>query len=97
MGHRIGCSIIAKEQGVKAFLYGNDLLLASLEKVLEPAERGWYVAVLDSLDMVAIGIGKLLVSPQEIPMLIREGRMLVPVVKNVFDLGTTVRYEEIFY
>jgi len=47
--------------------------------------------------MVAIGIGKLLVSPREIPMLIKEGRMLVPIVKNVFDLGTTVRYEEIFY
>ena len=97
IGCRIGCSIVAKEQGVKAFLYGNDLLLTSLEKVLEPAERGWYVAVLDSSDMVAIGIGKLLVSPREIPMLIKEGRMLVPIVKNVFDLGTTVRYEEIFY
>lgn len=97
MGFRIGCSIVAKEQGVKAFLYGNDLLLASVEKVLEPAERGWYVAVLDSLDMAAIGIGKLLVSPHEISVLIREGRMLTSIVKNVFDLGTTIRYEEVFY
>jgi len=97
MGFRIGCSIVAKEQGVKAFLYGNDLLLASVERVLEPAERGWYVAVLDSLDMAAIGIGKLLVSPHEISVLIREGRMLTSIVKNVFDLGTTIRYEEVFY
>ena len=97
MGFRIGCSIVAKEQGVKAFLYGNDLLLASVERVLEPAERGWYVAVLDSSDMIAIGIGKLLVAPHEIPILIREGRMLASIVKNVFDLGVTIRNEEIFY
>ncbi len=95
-GFRIGCAAIAKVQGVKAFLYGNDLLLASLDRIIEPAERGWYIAVLDPEDMFAIGIGRLLVSPREIPELLREGRMLIPIVKNVFDLGLTVRQEEFF-
>ncbi len=95
-GFRMGCAAIAKTQGVKAFLYGNDLLLASLDRIIEPAERGWYVAVLDPEDMLAVGIGRLLISPHQIPELIREGRMLIPVVKNVFDLGLTVRQEEFF-
>ncbi len=95
-GFGIGCAAVAKAQGIKAFLYGNDLLLASLDCIIEPAERGWYIAVLDPEDMFAIGIGRLLVSPYEIPKLLREGHMLTPIVKNIFDLGLTVRQEKFF-
>ncbi|MDK6029510.1 hypothetical protein QPL79_09050 [Ignisphaera sp. 4213-co] len=93
----IGCAIVAKTQGVKAFLYGNDLLLASFEKALPPVSKGKPVAVLDSEDYMAIGIGIALFELREIEMLLKSGKMLTPIVKNVFDLGMHIRDEEFFY
>ncbi len=95
-GFEFGCSVIASEQGVKAFLYGNDLLLASFKGFIEPIEKGMYVAVLDSSDMMPIGIGKLVVDPREIDELRRNGRVLEVIAKNVFDLGRLLRDRRLF-
>jgi|UniRef100_A0A7J2U022 predicted ribosome-associated RNA-binding protein Tma20 len=93
---KIGCAVSSKPQGVRAFLYGNDLLLVSLEKVLPPIEKGKYIAVIDSEDFKAIGIGMMLYSEDEIAELIKRGQMLTAIVKNVFDLGIHVRDEMFF-
>jgi len=96
LGYEYGCAVVVKEQGVKAFLYGNDILLSSVEKVVCPAQRGWYVAVVDPTDGTVIGIGRLLLSPEEIEEALKRGEMLRPVVKNVFDLGLAIRDEHYF-
>ena len=93
-GFSIGCSIVAKQHGVKAFLYGRDLLALSVERFLYPVEKDMYVAVLDSEDMSVIGIGKLVIDPSDLGKLLSEGKILAPVVKNVFDLGILLRDEE---
>ncbi len=95
-GFDFGCSIIASEQGVKAFLYGNDLLLASTQGFIEPVEKGMYVAVIDSSDMMPIGIGKLMIDPMDVDYLRRSGRILDVVAKNVFDLGRLLRDHKLF-
>lgn len=95
-GFKFGCSVVVKPQGVKAFLYGNDVLLASFDHFIEPVKRGGYVAVLDSSDMRAVGIGILLVDRHDVERLARDGMMLSVVVKNVFDLGIHIRDEEFF-
>lgn len=92
-GYSYGCAVVAKPQGVKAFLYGNDLLVTSVERFLEPIEKNLYVAVIDSEDMRAIGIGKLVIDPKDLNKLIAEGRILELVVKNEFDLGVLLRDE----
>ncbi len=91
-----GCSVVAKPQGVKAFLYGKDLLLASLDYFIPPIKKGDHIAVLDSSDMYAIGTGMLLVDEDDIKRLIEEGKMLTAIVKNVFDLGIHIRNEKFF-
>jgi len=93
-GFSIGCSIVAKQHGVKAFLYGRDLLALSVERFLYPVEKDMYVAVLDSEDMSVIGIGKLVIDPSDLGKLLSEGKVLALVVKNVFDLGILLRDEE---
>ncbi|MEM1560336.1 MAG: hypothetical protein QXK24_01030 [Ignisphaera sp.] len=95
-GYKHGCSVVVKPQGVKAFLYGNDVLLASFDHFISPVRKGDYVAVLDSSDMHAIGTGLLLIDRDEVEKLIREGKMLVAIVKNVFDLGIHIRNERFF-
>ncbi|MEL9939760.1 MAG: hypothetical protein QW632_00535 [Ignisphaera sp.] len=94
---KVGCGIVAKPQGVKAFLYGNDLLLASFEEGLPPILKGRPVAVIDRDDYTAIGIGIALHDLKEIESLLKKGKMLTPIVKNVFDLGVHIRNEEFFY
>jgi len=93
---KMGCAISAKPQGVKAFLYGNDLLLASLDKVLPPIKKGECIAIVDSEDLKVIGIGILLYDEPEIAELIKQGQMLTAIVKNVFDLGVHIRDERFF-
>lgn len=93
-GFNLGCSVIAKPQGVKAFLYGKDLLALSVEQFLHPIEKGMYVAVIDPEDMVVIGIGRLVIDPSELGILLNEGKVLVVAVENVFDLGVLLRNEK---
>jgi len=92
-GLKIGCAVVAKSQGVKAFLYGNDLLVSSVERFLHPIEKGVYVAVLDKEDMKVIGIGKFVINPEDFDRYVKEGKMLIPVVENIFDLGIFLRDE----
>lgn len=92
-GFSFGCAVVAKSQGVKAFLYGNDLLISSIEKFLEPIEKGMCVAIVDSEDMRSVGIGRLVVDPNEVSKLISEGKILLPAVENIFDLGVLLRDE----
>jgi ribosome biogenesis protein Nip4 len=92
-GFKIGCAVVAKSQGVKAFLYGNDLLVSSVERFLHPIEKGVYVAVLDKEDMKVIGIGKFVINPEDFDRYVKEGKMLITVVENIFDLGIFLRDE----
>lgn len=92
-GLRYGCAVVAKSQGVKAFLYGKDLLVASVEGFIEPVEKGMYVAVVDSEDMMVIGIGKLVIDPKMFKEHLERGLMIESVVENVFDLGAILRNE----
>jgi predicted ribosome-associated RNA-binding protein Tma20 len=93
---KLGCAVVAKPHGVKAFLYGNDLLLASLSKLLPPTKKGEYVAVIDPEDYRAVGVGILLYDENEIKVLIEKGEMLTAIVKNVVDLGLHIRNEKFF-
>ncbi|MCI4462136.1 MAG: hypothetical protein JHC12_04180 [Thermogladius sp.] len=74
---RYGCRscVVAADKGVKAFLYGNDLLLESVAEIYPPVDS--YVAVLDSYDYSVIGVAKWDESSK--------------VFKNVFDLGVYLR------
>ena len=92
-GFNYGCAVVAKQQGVRAFLYGNDLLVVSVERFLRPVEKGMYVAVIDPDDVKAIGIGRLVIDPGDFDRLIAEGKLLLPAVENVFDLGILLRDE----
>ncbi len=49
----VKAAIIVKEQGVKAFLYGNDILLESVLQVVPPVKK--LFAVIDSADNEVIG------------------------------------------
>lgn len=68
-------AIIVAEQGVKAFLYGNDVLVESVIEAYPPADG--IVGVLDSTDMKVIGVAKYSK---------KEG-----VYKNVYDAGIFLR------
>lgn len=92
-GFKFGCAVVAKHQGVKAFLYGKDLLIASVDRFLYPVEKGLYVAVVDPEDMNAVGIGRLVIDPGDFNRYVSEGRVLLPAVENVFDLGKLLRNE----
>ncbi len=93
IGGKIGCAVEVLEQGVKAFLYGNDILIASVKKFLHPVRKGMYVAVLDAYDGSVIGVGKLVKEPNEIEELHKLGRILEVAIENVFDLGLVLRSE----
>lgn len=94
---KFGCGVVAKPQGIKAFLYGNDLLLASFEEALPPIIKDRPVAVIDKEDYTAIGIGIASFDLEEIESLLKKGKMLTPIVRNIFDLGIHIRNEEFFY
>jgi len=67
--------VVATDKGVKAFLYGNDLLLESVAEIYPPVDN--YVAVLDYYDYNVIGVAVWDESSK--------------VFKNVFDLGVYLR------
>jgi len=96
-GLRFGCAVVAKQQGVKAFLYGNDLLVASVERFLEPVEKGMIVAVSDSEDLFVVGVGILVLSADEFLKAVSQGRMLEVAVKNIKDRGLLLRSEESYW
>ncbi len=69
-------AIIVKEKGVKNFLYGNDILPASIIKEYEPTNT--IVAVVDEKDYSVIGVAK--------PIGINK-----KVYKNIYDIGLFLR------
>jgi len=68
-------AIIVTEQGVKAFLYGNDILLESIREKYEPVNQ--LVTVVDSSDREIIGFA--------------EWDQRRRVYRNIFDLGLYLR------
>lgn len=73
--HGIKAAIIVNEQGVKAFLYGNDILPQSVVKVIPP-KLGLY-AVVDVSDEEVVGFVRWSSRKR--------------VYKNVYDLGIFLR------
>ncbi len=90
------CWVVAEEHGVKAVLYGNDLLVTSTKEISPYAKKGWYVAIVDPSDGRVVAVGRLCIDSEELKRAREEGRMLEVVVKNVFDLGMAIRREEVF-
>jgi len=68
-------AIVVAEQGVKAFLYGNDILLESIREKYEPVNQ--LVTVVDSSDREIIGFAKW--DPRR------------KAYRNIFDLGLYLR------
>ncbi|MEZ0290542.1 MAG: PUA domain-containing protein [Sulfolobales archaeon] len=85
-------AVIAGERGVKAFLYGNDLLYESVIKIYEPFKRNHIVSIIDPEDGRVVGIG---VATEDLEEILKWPRtreyMIKPVVKNIFDLGFYLR------
>lgn len=73
--HGVKAAILVSEKGVRAFLYGNDVLPQSVVKTIPP-RLGLY-AVIDSSDMEVIGFAKW------------DGKRQV--YKNVYDVGIFLR------
>lgn len=86
---------VVSSQGVKAFLYGNDILLESIVKVYKPIKKALYVAIIDAADSEIIGIGKSNYDYENLIKLMKENKKNknVEVFKNVFDLGRFLRKE----
>lgn len=74
-----GCTVVVKPQGVKAFLYGNDLLICSAERFCSQLRRGcrgcfrW-----GGYRVVGAGYGS-----SNFNKYVEEGKMLMLVVENV--------------
>ena len=80
-------AIEVSEEGLKPFLYGNDILRKSVTKCYEPVSRGEVVGILGS-DGYVYGVGLSNVdSCSELSKL----RDLDEVAKNVFDIGWYLR------
>ncbi|MEM2524133.1 MAG: hypothetical protein QXS34_05135 [Desulfurococcaceae archaeon] len=73
--HGMKAAIVVAEKGVRAFLYGNDILPQSVVEIMPP-ELGLY-AVIDSSDMEVIGFAKW------------DGRRQV--YENIYDAGIFLR------
>ncbi|MGC9009506.1 MAG: PUA domain-containing protein [Sulfolobales archaeon] len=88
-------AIVAKEKGVKAFLYGNDLLYESVHRIYKPFKKDYIVGVIDRSDMRVIGVGRAAVDLEEIRGWINKPDFrLKPVVYNEFDLGFFLREQK---
>ncbi|HWQ16496.1 MAG TPA: PUA domain-containing protein [Sulfolobales archaeon] len=87
----IRSAVEAGSHGVKAYLYGNDLLVASVEKIYRPFRRGDIVGVIDTDDGHVIGVGRALLDPAEILRVRAMGRGTEAAVENIFDLGWFLR------
>lgn len=79
-------SVVLSESGLKPFLYGRDVLKASVIKTYPKIRSGNYVFVLGS-DGYAYGVGLAEVGDEEFNRL---GELDV-VVRNVFDVGWYLR------
>ncbi len=75
MEHGFRAAVIARDKGVKAFLYGNDLLPVSVQKVYGPKKHP--LAVIDSTDHRVIGVVRW--DPQK------------RIYRNIYDLGLFLR------
>ena len=75
MEHGYRAAVIARDKGVKAFLYGNDLLPTSVLKVYGP--KKYPLAVIDGSDHKVIGVARW--DP-------RKG-----IYRNIYDLGLFLR------
>jgi len=89
-------AVEVKERGVKAFLYGNDILLQSVEKVYPPIAKRMFVAVVDASDGRVVGVALALYGQDELQTLLsrlREGSEdpNKVVMKNILDIGCFVR------
>lgn len=88
---KIRSAIEAAQQGVKAFLYGNDLLVASVNKIYGPFKRGDIVAIIDPADGRVIGVARAAMAPREIERARSRGRLTDVAAKNILDLGWFLR------
>ena len=88
-------AVEVSDLGVKAFLYGNDILLQSVIKIYKPIEKGMYVSIVDHLDKHVIGIGRSKYGYRELRKLMKfkELEKTLEVVSNVFDLGRYLHEE----
>ncbi len=87
----IRSAVEAEPQGVKAFLYGNDLLVASVKKIYRPFKRRDIVGVIDTEDGRVIGIGRASLDHEEIFRARAAGKDTKAAVENIFDLGWFLR------
>ncbi len=88
---KIRSAIEAAQQGVKAFLYGNDLLVASANKIYGPFRRGDIIAIIDPVDRRVIGVARAAMNPEEIKRARSRGRLVDVAAKNILDLGWFLR------
>ena len=75
MEHGFRAAVIARDKGVRAFLYGNDLLPISVKKVYGPTK--YPLAVIDGSDHRVIGVVRW--DPRD------------RIYKNIYDLGLFLR------
>jgi ribosome biogenesis protein Nip4 len=88
---KIRSAIEAIQQGVKAFLYGNDLLVASVNKIHGPFKKGDIIAIIDPVDGRVIGVARAAMNPGEIERARSIGRLVDVAAKNILDLGWFLR------
>ncbi len=80
-------ALIIREEGLKPFLYGNDVLKVSVINCFEPVRRGYLVGIV-GLDGFVYGVGLSVINS------CRELRNLKDddlVARNVFDVGWFLR------
>ncbi len=75
MEHGYRAAVIARNKGVKAFLYGNDILPISVQRVYGP--KKYPLAVIDSSDHKVIGVVRW--DPRR------------KIYRNIYDLGLFLR------
>ncbi len=86
---RFRATVVAKEKGVKSFLYGNDLFASSIQEYYPPLDNP--VAVVDASDGRVIGVGELTIDPVLFMRMVRES-VEEPVVRNIYDLSVFIKY-----
>ncbi|MEM3831155.1 MAG: hypothetical protein QXS89_03040 [Sulfolobales archaeon] len=88
-------AVIAREEGVRVFLYGRDLLYESVVEILRPFRKKLTVAVIDRSDNRVVGVGFAAEDADEILRWPRtRDYMRRPVVYNIIDLGLYLRAQD---
>lgn len=80
-------ALIVSESGIRPFLYGNDVLKASIISCYEPLSKGDVVGILGS-DGYVYGVGLCMISSCSDVGRLKE---LEVVAKNIFDVGWYLR------